>query len=287
MATLSRGEQILTKSIVVISDTHTGSIYGMLPPNFTLSDDRPITLNAGQQFLWQCWEHFVKKVAAYKPVAIIANGDLIDGLQPAQRGTELCLPLLADQAEAAQEMLQGLLDACGNPKLYVIAGTAYHTSPAAREEEVIAKALKAKRYQGAGTGRYVRQALDLDVDGVHLNFAHAIGVTTGSYRATAIDKEALFATLAGREGKVAHSDGIVRSHVHSFTHVELPHKHALTTPCWQLQTEFCRKKSQYRMIPDVGGIVLWIDGVAKRAGEDGIRVEKIIYPLPPPTVTKL
>jgi hypothetical protein len=169
----------------------------------------------------------------------------------------------------------------------VIAGTAYHTSPAAREEEVIAQALKAVTYRGAGTGRYVRQALDLDVDGVLLNFAHAIGVTTGSYRATAIDKESMFATLAGREGKATKCDGIIRSHVHSFTHVELPHKHALTTPCWQLQTEFCRKKSQYRMLPDVGGVVLWIDGAAKKVGEDGIRVEKIMYPLPAPTVTKL
>ena len=277
----------LTKAIVVISDVHTGSIYGLMPPNFTSSDDRPVALNAGQKFLYECWKHFVAKVAAYKPVAIVANGDLIDGLQPAQRGTELCLPMLADQSKAAQILLKGLLDACRSPKLYVIAGTAYHTSPAAREEEVIAETLHAQTYKGAGTGRYVRQALDLDVDGVHLNFAHAIGVTTGSYRATAIDKEALFATLAGREGKVAHCDGIVRSHVHSFTHVELPHKHALTTPCWQLQTEFCRKKSQYRMLPDVGGIVLWVDGAAKRAGEDGIRVEKVMYGLPAPTVTKL
>lgn len=277
----------MPKAIVVVADTHVGSIYGLLPPGFVTSDDCPVNLNVGQKFLWECWQHFVAKVAAYNPAAVVANGDLIDGLQPAQRGTELCLTLLSDQTKAAQTILKDALKAWGSPKLYVVAGTAYHTSPAAREEEVIAETLNAQTYKGTGTGRYVRQALDLDVDGVQLNFAHAIGVTTGSYRATAIDKEALFATLAGREGKAAKCDGIVRSHVHSFTHLELPHKHALTTPCWQLQTEFCRKRGQYRMIPDVGGVVLWIDGAAKKSGEDGIRVEKIMYQLPTPTVTKL
>lgn len=275
------------KAIAVVSDLHCGSIYGLLPPNFTNAAEAPVHQNPLQQFLWECWEYYAAQLKRYDVAAVIVNGDAIDGAQQAQKQTELCLPLLSDQSRAAVDCLQVLLMQTPKAAVYFTAGTPYHSQPGAREEEAIAKALNARKYHGLGTGIYVRESLDLDVDGVVLNFAHHIGVTGGIYRGTAIDREALFAALAGREGKYQRSDCIVRSHAHFFYHAELPHRHAVITPCWQLQTQYMRRRSLYRMLPDIGGIILLIDPEAKKQKEDAVTVKKVLFPLPPTKVTKL
>lgn len=275
------------KAVAVVSDIHCGSLYGLLPPDFVTSDDRLVSQNPGQAYLWKCWQDWSEQAAKSNPSAIIANGDMIDGMQQAQKGTELCLPMLSDQSAAAAECLRYLLKACGNPPLFIVAGTEYHSQPAAREEEIIAAELGAVRYRGVGTGRYIREVLDLDVDGVVINAAHHIGVSGGIYRGTSIDREALFSALAGREGRANRCDVLVRSHCHYFLHEELPHRHAVITPCWQLQTRFMRKRSVYRMLPDIGGIILWIDGEAKKDGSDPVTIQKELYSLPKPPVTRL
>jgi hypothetical protein len=122
--------------------------------------------------------------------------------------------------------------------------------------------------------------LDLEVDGIILNFLHAISVSQGLYRATALDREGVWSAIAGKEGKAPKADVVVRSHVHYFDHLEYPTKHILVTPCWQLQTRYMRKHSAYRMIPDIGAVILELDPDAKRAREDPITVRKILYPLP-------
>lgn len=525
-----------SKAVLVVSDLHCGSIFGMLPLGFTASDDKVVNPNAGQAYLWSCWVDLAQRVAQHPIVAVVVNGDVIDGSQGAQRGTELALPMLVDQALAAEACLSTLKDALkGKPAWYFIQGcvtpgnrvlrddmtwtpaeklvpgdgimafdkftdgtigsqrrwqraivtaavrhvkdvaevkfsdgttitatldhpwlccqdnhgrrrytwirtqqlaagqkirrllqpwavdrsydagwlagffdgegtiqgcglielgqnpgpaldratsllsslgfrfslyenerdklrtvhllggtgeslrflgmvrpgrllndarelrcgiprgncqptlevlsvtprgpdeivglstsahtyiaegfghanTEYHDSRAGREVEAVARAMGGRAYVGAGTGRYSREALDLDVDGVVLNFAHHISASGGLYRATAPDREGVWSALGGKEGKVPRADVVVRSHVHCFTHVEHPSKHVIVTPCWQLQTRFMRRKSYYRMVPDIGAVLLWIDGAAKKKGEDPVVVQKYLYPLPPLKPVKL
>jgi hypothetical protein len=277
-----------SKAVLVVSDPHCGSIFGMLPPDFTTSDDKTVGQNVGQKHLWQCWVDMGQAVAAHPIVAVVVNGDVIDGAQGAQRGTELALPMLADQALAAEMCLRDLRGRLKErAKWYFVQGTEYHDSAAGREVESVARGIGATPYVGPGTGRYSREALDLDVDGVVLNFAHHISASGGLYRATAPDREGVWSALGGKEGKVPRADVVVRSHVHCFTHVEHPSKHVVVTPCWQLQTRFMRRKSYYRMVPDIGVVLLWIDGAAKKKGEDPVVVQKLLYPLPPLKPVKL
>jgi hypothetical protein len=260
----------------------------MLPAGFMTSDDKPMAQNPGQEHLWKCWLHMVNRVSGLPIAAVVVNGDVIDGCQFRQGGVEFALPMRADQALAAEECLQVLRRGIrSKPKWYFVQGTEYHDARAGRETEAVAKALGAKGYSGPGTGRYSREVLNLEVDGVILNFAHGISVSGGLYRATAPDREGVWSALAGKEGKSPRADAVVRSHVHYFTHVEHPTKHIVITPAWQLQTRFMRKNSAYRMLPDIGIVLLWIDGKAKRRGEDGVRVQKELYPLPPVETTKL
>lgn len=277
------------KTIVVVSDLHCGSVFGLQPPPemLELSDDRSVNLNAGQKYLWECWKDFCDRMGKLKPDVVIFNGDMIDGEGRKNRGVECSLPMLADQCEAARVCIEYLLKKCGKPPIYFTAGTEYHVGAAAREEEDVARSLGATLYRGLGTGRYVKEVLDLEVDGVILNFAHHGGTAGGFYRATMADREGIWSALAGKEGKSPKADHVGRAHAHCFVHLEHPSKHITYGPCWQLQTRFMRHGSVYRMIPDIGGYVILVDGAAKRAGGDPITVQKVMYSLPPYTTTKL
>lgn len=273
---------------VVISDIHCGSIYGLHPPNFISADDRVILQNPGQEYTWRCFEDFSYKVHKFEPDFFVFNGDSIDGSQRAQQATEAHLPSLMDQKAAAIESLRFLAVQAPGAKWYFTQGTEYHESKGAEAAEDIAAALDAEKYQGAGPGRFTREVLDLEVEGVVLNFAHHISPVTGFYRATAADREGQWSSMAAKDPTkgIPKADVLIRSHVHYFVHVEHASKHILSTPCWQLQTRFMRKNSVYRMLPDIGGIFLTIDGDAKKHGEDPVRIGKELYSLPPAKVTR-
>lgn len=269
---------------LVVSDIHCGSIFGMLPPDFLTSEGIIKPQNAGQKHLWKCWLHLLDLAAQANLDFIVVNGDVIDGTQRAQRGTELSLPLLVDQKEAA---IATLLPLAPMAPLYFIQGTEYHDCKAGASVEEVAKSLNAVKYSGVGTGRYSRELLDLDVDGVICNFGHGISVATGFYRATPADREGIFSALAGKEGKAPKADLVYRSHAHYFVHVEHSSKHIVISPCWQLQTRYMRKNSVYRMVPDIGACFVEIDGEAKKNGGDPVCVKKQLYPLPDLKPTKL
>jgi hypothetical protein len=219
--------------------------------------------------------------------AVVHNGDVIDGHQHRQKATELCLPMVGDQAEAAAKALWNLKKKLNDCPWYFIQGTEYHETEAARELEAVAKDLGGVSYMGLGTGKYSRDCLDLDVDGVVIDFSHHISTGGGIYRASPADREGIWSALAGKEGKAPKADAVVRSHIHYYTHVEHASKHIIITPCWQLQTRFMRKLSRYKMIPDIGAVIITVDADAKRDGLDPIHVNKILYPLPDMKPTKL
>lgn len=516
--------------VLFVSDLHHGSVFGLLPEGFKTSDDRIVGQNPGQAYLWRCWKDLCMLTRQLAPDILVVNGEGIDGCQRAQRGTELCLPLIEDQTRAAEESLSMLLSACPvRPAIYMTQGclmpghrvltadlrwvpveklsvgdsllsiaesdsrwemaavtahlpvrkecvevaletgeklrctedhpflayngtvrvwtpagklrrssrlarllpvwntlttreagyvagffdgegsldygpghgclrvsaaqrpnvmlhtvlaelerlgyavsqsvgqyrntdcinltllggqqqtlrflgslrpprllskfrgpsklgrqravesvrvssvtplgsqqvvgmsttahtyisdgfgshnTEYHEGKAGREMEVLAKNIGAEQYYGLGTGRFSREVLDLEINGVIINAAHHISPTAGFYRATASDREGQWSALAGKEGKSPKADVCVRSHVHYFVHVEHASKHIVVTPCWQLQTRFMRKNSVYRMLPDIGAMWLEVYPAAKARREDPIVVRKRLYDLPPFVTTK-
>jgi hypothetical protein len=280
---------VLDKCILVVSDLHCGSIYGMLPPDFKTSADAVVKQNPLQQYSWKCWLDLARRVKDLPIAAVVVNGDVVDGGQQAQHGTELSLPMLEDQGRAAQDTLFELFRNLPSCPHFYTQGTEYHDSKAGREAELIAKNLGGKKYGqlANGTGIYSREFLDLEIDGVIVNFAHGISVAGGFYRATAVDREGIWSALAGKEGKLPKADAVIRSHCHFFVHVEHASKHIAITPCWQMQTRYMRKNSIYRMLPDIGAMIIWLDGDLKKKGEDPIVIRKIMYPLPPINTTKI
>jgi hypothetical protein len=50
------------KFVLVVSDIHVGSAYGLLPEGFVGSTGTMLNLNMGQEYLWECWRHFIQDV---------------------------------------------------------------------------------------------------------------------------------------------------------------------------------------------------------------------------------
>lgn len=221
--------------------------------------------------------------ATQKPVdGVVVLGDVVEGKQPKSRCSELCLPLVVDQEEAAKQILAPLIKKT-NCKVYFVKGTFYHDDEMGRSVDNVAGALRGTQYEGLGAGHYAKEVLDLDVDGTTFDFSHGISVSGGLYRAVAIDREALWSAIAGKTGKAPKADVIVRAHAHYFVHVEHVSKHAVILPAWQLQTSYMRKNSRYRMIPDIGSVVFEVDSTK----EDAVSVHKRVYDLPEQRRTKL
>jgi predicted phosphodiesterase len=273
------------KRILCLSDTHPGSIYGMLPPNFVGSNQQPVGQNALQKYTWECWLDMIRWAGQVDAIMIV--GDVVEGKQFKSHASELCLPLVSDQEQASIEVFTPLIDATKPKKLFFIKGTFYHDDEMGRSVDNVAKALKATTYEGLGVGTYAKEVLDIDIEGVPFDFSHGISVSGGLYRAVAIDREALWSAIAGKTGKAPKADVIVRGHAHYFVHVEHVTKHAVILPAWQLQTSFMRKHSRYRMIPDLGAVLFTVDSSLKAKGEDPCVLRKRIYDLPPQRVVHL
>lgn len=291
--TFRRGRFI---DILVDADTHNGNVFGMWHPDFRLRAGGGYDLNAGQRYLWDCRMHLADKLrrgqesGRFNICGHIYNGDEIDGHQRAQDQLEAITVDPVDQADNFEVCHKEFADRAGLAKvpLYFTQGTEYHIGKGAADVERIAKSLGAVQYVGVGTGRYSRESLDLDTGyGVTINFAHGIGGGVFLYRATPIDREALWSAIVGKQGLMPKAEVIVRSHLHHFVHVEHWDKHALITPCWELQTRFMRKYGPYRMIPNIGSIIVRVYEGEDVDSDDKVRILKHRYSLPPYSASKL
>jgi len=278
------------KRIVVVGDLHFGSAYGLLPPGFIDSTGAEIGQNTGQRYLWECWLDFCGRVKNCKADAVIVNGDVVEGKQSKEGGLGLSLRMMVDQKAAALIGLSILKASVPSGcKFYFVQGTAYHVGEHGDAEEDIAATLGGTQYYSVGPGRLVREALWLDIDGVILESCHAIGGTQGFYRATQLDREMQWSAMSGKDSTkgVPKADLLIRSHVHHFITLGHASKQGVICPCWQLQTKYARKNSLHRMLPDIGGVVIYVEPERKRKGEPPCLVVQRLYDLPPAPITTL
>lgn len=268
------------KKILVVSDLHTGSKYSNWPEDLPIKDGGFWELNPQQRYLSEAWNLFVKKAGQLQPDILVMNGDMIDGCQYRSDAMPSITSDFSEQTEAAEILLQPLRNLC--KEAYLIRGTEYHDSKNGQAIEALGRHLQVVPFRPR---QYSDWVLNLEVEGVVLNFCHHISVMTGFYRATAPDREGIWSALAGKS-KVPNADCVVRSHVHIFVHVEHSSKHIVITPCWQMRTDYMIKKSYYRMLPEIGAVLIHVDGIKKAQREDPIDIQKILFPSPPELLIK-
>ena len=270
------------KAIVCIADTHIGSMTGLCPADgINLDGGATFAPNPFVKEMWRVWLHFWGKYVpevtrGASQVIVVHNGDIIDGNH---HNAVDFISNVNDQESAAIQLFRPVAKRW---PLYIIRGTEVHCDKSNQSTERIAAALGAVRDETINSASWLQ--LWLQVEGVVLQFAHHIGVTSSAaYESSAPMRELVAGLVESTQWGAPMPDVVVRSHRHRYIKVEIPsHKgsiQATITPAWQLRTPFVERIDRMRM-PHIGGLVMLC--------EDGkCQINHIIYPVQPAAVHQL
>jgi hypothetical protein len=249
-------------NIIVVSDTHTGCLLGLCPPEVKIDDNVTILASPLQQKVWAMWNEFtnvwVPQVTKGEPFVVVHNGDAIEGVH--HNATTQITQNMTDQKRIASVALKVLLDSHMCVGYYHLRGTEAHVGPSGEHEEDLAKSLNATPDEG---GNHARWELWMRMSrGPLIHFTHHIGTTSSAaYEGTAPHKELVEAyNESGRWGDEP-PDVVVRSHRHRHYEIRLATKKGMAistiTPGWQLKTPHVWKGTLGRTgTPQIGGILI-------------------------------
>lgn len=198
----------------------------------------------------------------------IVNGDIVDGVQRFNEGSDAWTTDLEEQIEAATELIKEI----DYGKLLVTYGTPYHT-----KENLNCDTAFAKQNNAAAHGHELHFQPQGQKDIFHIS--HAVGVSTASwqYRTTPLAKELVAALL--NEKELHKYRGIIRSHAHYYCAVEFNHQFGLITPCWQTRTPYLVRKG-LSLIPKLGYVTL-------EKLEDDWKIKPYCFNIPCPTLVTI
>lgn len=207
----------MCKTIVFVSDTHCGSVFGLTPPAYYEADD------ARREMQEEAWKAYVSIVNKWRnPDVLVCNGDLIEGTQKLQGGAELTNPDRNIQTEMGVKCLS-MFHA---KKVLMTYGSKYHVGEGAEDFE----------YNAAhDLGAEIGGRLYFELEGVVFDCRHKVGLSGIPHgRATSLIKEMMWnlikeSTEAGPKVRV-----VVRSHVHYHIWIEQGDRVMFTTPALQL-----------------------------------------------------
>jgi hypothetical protein len=128
--------------------------------------------------------------------------------------------------------------------------------------------------------------LDLDVDGVIINFAHGIPVASGFYRATAGDQEAIWPALTGKDGK-APSRLLLPLTITSLCTSNTPAITSLSPRPGSPRRATCARTAHTGCCPTSAHLIIHVDPDLKCAGYDPIYVEKRTVSAAAPVSTRV
>lgn len=208
------------KEVVVISDLHCGSVFGLTPPSQFSAHHRRLQAEG-----WQAYQKMVRKW--HSPNILIANGDLIEGTQSKQGGAELITPDRNVQSGMAVECLE----AWHAKNIFITYGTKYHVGEQAEDFEfTIANTLDKH------TPTRIEGRLYLKIEGMTLDVRHKVGTSGIPHgRATALIKEMMWDLIEEAKDNGPKVDIVIRSHAHYHIWVEDPDKTMIITPGLQLK----------------------------------------------------
>ena len=203
------------KKIVIISDLHCGSIYGLTPPEWQSVSHK----HDEQKFSWDEYMRIANKW--YAPDILYIGGDCIDGKQTKSGGSEL----ITSDRNAQCDMAVVAINKWHAKKILMTYGTAYHSGQEEDFEWQIAERLGAK----------IEGHLFFECGGVTFDCRHKVGRSIVPYgRASAVLRDIMWNMLSYVTNDEPLANVIIRSHVHYHIWVEQPNRVAFTTPALQL-----------------------------------------------------
>lgn len=239
---------------VIINDIHAGSSLGLVPRGFRTLEGIGIGMNRVQEWLMECWEdgwEWFYALAKKDPWALIANGDMIDGIH--HKTTQIFSNNLSDHISAAYNLLKK--PALKANAVFLTEGTEIHTTTT---EHSLAYQLEAK---GVNVIRPAKESgawdsLLVEFAGTLCKFDHHISSTSRPY----LEGSALSIHMGAERQEAARSGYRIpkvfgRAHRHRFGYFSDGNGLIFCAPPWQVSTRYGRKFSPHG-IPQVGMAVL-------------------------------
>lgn len=249
--------------ILILSDLHVGSIWGLFPPSFEDKDGNIVKPNAVQRQLFQDWLDFRSRVRERRYEAVFLLGENIEGPDIRHGGRSLTLPDIDDQQRAFIDLLEPLRLDHQEADWFVFSASEWHQLRFQDVDERIAEMLGAS-WEGLGPKNFT-------LGGKNINLAHGEGGAYW-YRATKLDKIGFSALLAEAGKRYPHCDILIRGHFHFGAWLEYMHQTIAVTPCWQYQTDYMRRLDPFKFLPDIGALEVGVE-------EGAVFHEFFFYPL--------
>lgn len=247
------------RKLLVISDLHCGSTYGLLPPGFVTQEENPVHQNPLQAWAWSNWldwqgQWWDERIGD-DPVALIVNGDATEGVHHGTK--EIISPDPSDHRMAARHVLQPLAERC--EQVYIVEGTECHT---ANSEHRLAYDLGAVMPDSRVKAAW--DILRLRINGTLCQFQHHIGTTKRVYlEASQLSIELRNAQLEAFTTGQEPPTVLGAAHRHKYGSYKAHSGLCFVTPPWQAVTRFGRKVvPSARFVP---GVVL-LDFTGKEPG---------------------
>lgn len=211
------------KTVLVISDLHSGHLVGLTPPSWQLNPAATI----GKRNKWvriqrALWREYVDILAAVgRPDVLLVNGDCIDGRSEKSGGTELITCNRDEQVEMAVECIERVHAG----KVIMTFGTGYHVGEYEDYENQVAEKVGAEKI---GAHEW------FSINGCIFDAKHFIPFSGVPHTmATAPLRDTIWNRLWALRSEQPLADVVIRSHVHVYISIQTADYCIMTTPALQ------------------------------------------------------
>jgi hypothetical protein len=258
----------MKKSLLLMSDMHTGHTLGLNPPSLFVNATSYPAIYKVQKALY---EWYVKSVSELKIDGVINAGDFIDGAGKKNGGKELREQSMIEQAYAAAE----LINLIPTKTKILVVGTPYHSTEGANLfDSIVAKEVDSYPLKD-------KQFVNIQGTDINIKVRHKIGssaIFNGRHTAAARAKmDNIFSALKNDEPSCRI---LLFGHVH-YQRItgQLSGSNwwqALTLPCLQLGSDYGDRECNGSGV-DVGMMLMHID--TQKTGSAQVTFEPIDCPV--------
>lgn len=229
----------MTKKVLIVNDLHCGSVYGLGVPNFVGGGGYTLPFTETNRFLYDRWLQMINTVGHVD--LVVANGDLVEGLNKKKNGAETLTPYIADQSKIAAELLKQI-DA---EEYAFTGGSGYHMGQDINGDQEVCDKVGGTWF---GPDGYIK------IEGIKIHVRHVANYSKLPHsRATPILFDFLIAAIQGDDTNI-----FIRSHTHKFVYAGTHNRLGFTTPCWKGVDTYIREKGMEKT--DCGWVLITIDG---------------------------
>lgn len=225
--------RIKMKRVLILSDTHCGSTFGLTPPDYW---------NVFREIQETGWNFYEKTINSLGNIDLcIVNGDAVDG--PGKKDTRQHIHTdMKTQVEMAIEAFK-IIPA---KKFIFIRGTCFHVTTDRENEDDIADYFNAEIYDSR----------KIEVNGCILHCRHTTGKGSTVYGSvTPLQSNSALQLMNDISAENETADIFIRSHIHEWIHIDREPFNAIATPGLQFKgMAYGRKYSSFYSY----GMV-WID----------------------------